>query len=162
MGERTFLRHSHTVFRGVKDAAILGAAGFNDQVKGVRKMVADHARCARLPLNIDKCPPSEKYFCGGNTQYLKDQMEASKLTDPYNLVAVPSSGRFDFAKSTFSRGKGLSKGKTPYSGVKSAYRRPASRPAFKSSFGGSKPSTSKPSGNAFKRPSRGGRGAKRY
>ena len=153
---------NHTVFRGVKDAVTLGAAGFNEQVKGIRKMVAEHPRCTGLSVNIDKCPPSEKHVCGDRTEFLKNQMEASKLTDPVKLYAVSTANRFDFAKPTYTaRGKGL-KGKTPYSGGKSAYRRPASRLASKNSFEDSRPSTSKASGNAFTRPSRGGRGAKRY
>ena len=153
---------NHTVFRGAKDVVTLGAAGFNDQVKGIRKMLSDHPRCKRLSVNIDKCPPSETHFCGDRTEFLKNQMEASKLTDPVKLYAVSTANRFDYARSTYTaRGKGL-KGKTPYSGGKSAYRRPASRPASKNSFEDSRPSTSKASGNAFTRPSRGGRGAKRY
>ena len=55
---------NHTVFRGVKDAAILGAAGFNEQVKGVRKMVAEHPRCDRLSVYIDKCPALDPFFPG--------------------------------------------------------------------------------------------------
>ena len=153
---------SHTVFRGVKDAAVLSAAGFNEQIKTIRKMVVDHPRTESLPISIDRCAPSEEFFCGGHDDYLKDQIKASRLTDPYFMMAMPTSGRFSTPKSAFSRGKGQTKGKTPYSGVRSTYRRPASRPTFKSSFKGSRPSTSKTSGNAPKRPSRGGRGAKRY
>ena len=32
---------SNTVFRGAEDAAILGAAGFNAQIKIIRKMLVD-------------------------------------------------------------------------------------------------------------------------
>ena len=144
---------SNTVFRGVKDAAVMGAACFNEQIKTIRKMVVDHPRTESLPISIDKCPPSEEFFCGGHHEYLRDQIKASRLTDNYQTVRLPDS-RFSTSRSAFSRGKGQSKGRTPYSGSR--------RPAFRSSFKGSKPSTSKSPGNAPKRPSRGGRGAKRY
>ena len=44
---------SNTVFRGVKDAAVMGAAGFNEQIKTIRKMVVDHPRTESLPISID-------------------------------------------------------------------------------------------------------------
>ena len=82
-------------------------------------MLAEHPRCKRLSVNIDKCPPSETHFCGDRTEFLKNQMEASKLTDPVKLYAVSTSSRFDYARTSYTaRGKGL-KGKTP-SGGKSA------------------------------------------
>ena len=156
--ESTAFNISNTVFRGVRDAAVLGAAGFNEQIKTIRKMVVDHPRTESLPISIERCPPSEAFFCGGHDEYLKDQIKASRLTDPYYSLQIPTSSRFSTPRSAFSRGKGQSKGRTPYTGSRSSYKRPATRSSFK----GSKPSTSKSPGNAPKRPSRGGRGAKRY
>ena len=51
--ESTAFTISNTVFRGAKDAAILGAAGFNEQIKTIRKMVVDHPRTESLPISID-------------------------------------------------------------------------------------------------------------
>ena len=82
---------SGVVFRGVKDAAILSAAAFNNQVKIIRKMVVDHPRAAALPLTIDKCPPSEEYFCGGHHEFLKEQVKYSKITDDYKTVRLQDS-----------------------------------------------------------------------
>ena len=145
---------SGVVFRGVKDAAILSAACFNNQVKTIRKMVVDHPRTAALPISIDKCPPSEEFFCGGHHKYLKEQMKYSKITDDVRTVRLLDS-RFSTSRTSYSRGRGQVKGRTRYLGSR--------RPAYNSSsFRGSKPSTSKAPGNAPKRPSRGGRGAKRY
>ena len=136
------------VFRGVKDAAILSAAAFNNQIKTIRKMVVDHPRVGKLPLSIDKCPPSEQYFCGGHHEFLKEQAKFSRITDDYKTVRLLDS-RFASSRTNYGRGRGQFKGRTRFSGS----RRPA--------FGGSKSSTSKAPGNAPKRPSRGGRGAKR-
>ena len=71
--ENTAYDISNTVFRGVRDAAILGAAGFNEQIKTIRKMVVDHPRTESLPISIERCPPSEAFFCGGHDEYLKSE-----------------------------------------------------------------------------------------
>ena len=49
----TAITISNTVFRGARDAAILGAAGFNEQIKTIRKMVVDHPRTESLPISSD-------------------------------------------------------------------------------------------------------------
>ena len=113
-------------------------------------MLAEHLRCKRLSTNIDKCPPSETHFCGYRTDFLKNQMKASKLTDPVKLYAV-SSSRFDYARTSYSAARGRGQRGKSSSRGKSAYKRSAYRPAFKSGYSDSysghfedaNPSTSK-------------------
>ena len=149
---------SARVFEGVRHSLHLSGKAFNDQIAVVRKMVASHHRCKRLQTSLDKCAPTETHFCGNHTALLKAQMEASKLTDPMQLYAVTSTsvGPQGYP----SRGRG-NRGKSSDRG-----RSASSKPPFKSFFPSAKDSgasaASKPRGNSSSRPSRGGRGARRY
>ena len=114
----------------------------------IRKMLADHPRCKRLRTSLGKCTPNETHLCGNHTEFLKDQMEALRLTDPTRLCAV-STSQFDHTRtSSSSRGRG-NRGKSSYRGKPtSKTSKPWWKPAYKPGFSSTKDqeASSKPRG----------------
>ena len=110
---------SNTVFRGAEDAAILGAAGFNEQIKIIRKMLVDFL-VQKASLSAVSYAPPEEFFCGDHDEYLKDQIKTSRLSTSYFSVQIPSSSRSSTPRSAFSRGKGQSYGEDPVFGVQAS------------------------------------------
>ena len=86
------------------DILKLGAVLFNDQIKSIHNLVGKHPCSQLLTTDLARCPPSETHFLGNRTEFLKTQMEASKLTDPVKKMTVT---RYQPRTFGFSRGGGL-------------------------------------------------------